>query len=319
MQKTRTDHHVYQLYIMLENSNPPIWRRILLDSLTILPDLHGFIQVAMGWKDKHVHEFIIGDRSYDHPTPQDRMYEEVAHLDGHAQIGEPIMLQEFVEGEGFTFSYRYDFADNWKPLITIEEITIWTPDSILPLCLDGARACPPEDCGGIYHYNAMLPLLEKRKNAENLTPDEKKALKRFHWKFEPTTFPIKKVQQEYKDFKMSKVEANKRLKYFVEEQRQRKQAKNPDGPWGGTPREELGSPLTREFIQELLKKPLSKSSLPEIQQALQTLQKTNEYTEEVAEKALVIEFKSILRSMETRTRPYFNYFNELIEDLTLEV
>jgi hypothetical protein len=29
-----------------------------------------------------------------------------------------------------------------------------------PLCLDGERACPPEDCGGVWGYAELLEILD---------------------------------------------------------------------------------------------------------------------------------------------------------------
>ncbi len=47
------------------------------------------------------------------------------------------------------FKYSYDFGDNWNHSIKVEEIE--EPNEIFnyPLCVDGANACPPEDCGAM--------------------------------------------------------------------------------------------------------------------------------------------------------------------------
>ena len=37
------------------------------------------------------------------------------------------------------------------------------------LCLDGARACPPEDCGGVWGYDNLLKILKNRKHPEHKT------------------------------------------------------------------------------------------------------------------------------------------------------
>jgi hypothetical protein len=47
-----------------------------------------------------------------------------------------------------TASYLYDFGDGWQHLLTLE--TLGGAGSLrLPRCVGGARACPPEDCGGV--------------------------------------------------------------------------------------------------------------------------------------------------------------------------
>lgn len=50
---------------------------------------------------------------------------------------------------GTTFTYVYDFGDNWRHKVVIEDIVEQDADVDYPLCIDGRRACPPEDCGGV--------------------------------------------------------------------------------------------------------------------------------------------------------------------------
>jgi len=40
------------------------------------------------------------------------------------------------------------------------------PDSKVkyPLCLEGARACPPEDCGGVWGYSDFLAAINDKKH-----------------------------------------------------------------------------------------------------------------------------------------------------------
>ena len=46
--------------------------------------------------------------------------------------------------------YEYDFGDGWEHEILLEKVL--PRDSMVryPRCLGGARACPPEDCGGVH-------------------------------------------------------------------------------------------------------------------------------------------------------------------------
>ena len=54
---------IYQLEITLDNSDPPIWRRVQIEDCD-LTTLHQVIQSAMGWEDDHMHEFEIGKKKY---------------------------------------------------------------------------------------------------------------------------------------------------------------------------------------------------------------------------------------------------------------
>ena len=49
-------------------------------------------------------------------------------------------------------NYLYDFGDSWEHVIKLEKVLSPTPKTSYPLCLTGAHACPPEDCGRIYGY-----------------------------------------------------------------------------------------------------------------------------------------------------------------------
>lgn len=43
-------------------------------------------------------------------------------------------------------------------LLTLEDIVLKKSGVKYPLCLDGQRACPPEDCGGIDGYQACVDM-----------------------------------------------------------------------------------------------------------------------------------------------------------------
>ncbi|MEJ2697770.1 MAG: plasmid pRiA4b ORF-3 family protein [Candidatus Sulfobium sp.] len=52
--------------------------------------------------------------------------------------------------------YIYDYGDDWEHVITLEEILPRDEANEYPLCSGGARACPPEDCGGVWGYADFL-------------------------------------------------------------------------------------------------------------------------------------------------------------------
>ena len=64
-------NNVYQIKITLKYSKPPIWRRLLVPDSINLYKLHQIIQVAMGWTDSHLHQFIIDEAYYGIPSPDD--------------------------------------------------------------------------------------------------------------------------------------------------------------------------------------------------------------------------------------------------------
>jgi hypothetical protein len=63
-------------------------------------------------------------------------------------------------GSPSAFVYEYDFGDSWEHVVVFEGYASRdTSDLNLPLCIEGARACPPEDVGGRPGYELLLKIL----------------------------------------------------------------------------------------------------------------------------------------------------------------
>ena len=77
-----------------------------------------------------------------------------------------VPLSEYFGTPGDRANYDYDFGDGWEHEIILEAITPRLPNAKYPMCLDGARACPPEDCGGAPGYEEMLKVLQDPSHQE---------------------------------------------------------------------------------------------------------------------------------------------------------
>lgn len=150
------EEQYYRLRIELDGVSPAIWRQLELSSKTTLPELHRFLQAVMGWANCHDHEFIdqhghIFVDQYSMPNAEDerRFIRE-----------ELFTLSSLARAPGDSFFYRYDLGDNWRHTVTLEAMRPFMAiDSDLPVCVDGARNCPPEDCGGVPGYTHLLQIL----------------------------------------------------------------------------------------------------------------------------------------------------------------
>jgi hypothetical protein len=144
---------VYQLKIVLEDVRPQIMRRVLVPADIPLNALHEVLQVAMGWTDSHLHSFAFGEREFT------AHYEEgdLEELDMEDERGVP--LSGLITAPKATFTYQYDFGDNWQHIVTLEKVLPPDPNSEYPVCLAGKRACPPDDCGGTWGYAGLLKVL----------------------------------------------------------------------------------------------------------------------------------------------------------------
>jgi len=62
--------------------------------------------------------------------------------------------------------YEYDFGDGWTHNIVLEDILEKVKNTFYPVCIDGKRACPPEDCGGFPGYMNLLEVISDPKHEE---------------------------------------------------------------------------------------------------------------------------------------------------------
>lgn len=148
----------YLLKIQLLDIEPSIWRRFVVPASITLDRLHDVIQVVMGWTDSHLHEFTIGNKRYtEYPESKD---------DGQA-CGR-YRLGDLIKQKGRTFRYWYDFGDGWEHELVLEESRYFSPELRIQLaCLDGQRACPPEDVGGVPGYFEFLNALKDPNHEEH--------------------------------------------------------------------------------------------------------------------------------------------------------
>ena len=170
---------VYQFKITLQESRPPIWRRIQVGDGS-LDKLHEHIQTSMGWTNSHLNQFRIDGTLYGDPLLMRENFEEMQYRDSTTTMLSVILPED---GGRFAFEYEYDFGDGWMHEVLFEGSLQADPASKYPLCLEGARACPPEDVGGVWGY---ADFLEAIADPEHESHDE---LKRWAGgKFDPEAF-----------------------------------------------------------------------------------------------------------------------------------
>lgn len=121
------------------------------------------------------------------------------------QIAVPYEVDDLVEGRitrsawlvrlgdvidrGVTrFAYEYDFGDGWRHTIDVLEVHEQQEDEDgRARCLDGARACPPEDCRGVLGYVRLLEILFDPRHPEF------EDTRRWAGRFEPERFDLHAV------------------------------------------------------------------------------------------------------------------------------
>jgi hypothetical protein len=138
-----------RLRIQLNGVDPVVWRQLLVPGKVRLAKLGQMLLAAMGWNNSHLHAFRVGDTSYgmqdddDDDFPDDEIDEQSVTV-----------LQALREHQTFTFDY--DFGDGWEHDVVIEELIHSDTGLKFAVCLDGERACPPDDVGGPGGYVNFL-------------------------------------------------------------------------------------------------------------------------------------------------------------------
>ena len=154
---------LYQFKITLLGIQPTIWRRIQVKDCT-LDKLHEHIQTAMGWTNSHLHQFDINGERYGDPELLDDGFEDIACSDSTKTNLSEILPKT---KKRFVLKYEYDFGDGWKHEVLFEGGPTVDPKAKYPLCLEGERACPPEDCGGVWGYCDFLEAIGDKKHEQH--------------------------------------------------------------------------------------------------------------------------------------------------------
>ncbi len=171
---------LYEIKVELNEIDPPIWRIVRVPSGTSLLRLHRILQRAMGWANSHLHVFEVDGKLWGQPSKWD-----IEVLDSRE-----ISLEKIFSGGRTSFLYEYDPGDSWRHEVTLLS-TVEGEEK--PGCTAGARACPPEDCGGTIGYYEMLVILSD--------PDHEDHDGMLEWlegKFDPNAFDVAAVDRALK-------------------------------------------------------------------------------------------------------------------------
>ena len=165
----------YQLKVTLLDVAPSVWRRLLVRHSVSLAKLHEILQDVMGWDNKHLYFFQVGDRAFEAPHPE-----------AAGENARRCSLGSLGLKAGDRFLYLYDFGDDWHHDLTVEVPVGGLREPDYATCLDGENACPPEDCGGPHGYAQLLQALVR--------PDDPTFRERLEWLepgFRPDVFDLR--------------------------------------------------------------------------------------------------------------------------------
>ena len=174
----------YCLHIFLEGLENKIWRRIQVPATTTLGNLHRIIQICMGWQNSHMHQFLIERTAY--CPPDDDTIMRTSRPKDEARFALHQLNEKIAQG----FLYIYDFGDDWLHRIELETEVANAMLTDCSLLLAGEGCCPPEDCGGVPGYIAMLEILSD--------PEHKQFVETLEWighDFDPGQFGQEEIDE----------------------------------------------------------------------------------------------------------------------------
>ena len=169
--------------VTLNYIKPPIWRRLRIPVDWHLGKLSEAILRSMGWNGGHLHAFAIGDQQFSDPAMLD-----------DADNERKVTIKKLIAADVSRFTYTYDFGDSWDHSVLIEAKPV-PPEETTPGCVAGARACPPEDCGGPPGYEGLLEALA--------APDKPESREILEWldgefEFDPEEFVLEDADRRVK-------------------------------------------------------------------------------------------------------------------------
>lgn len=141
---------IHVLRVTLLDVTPPVWRLVRVPSTITLAALHAVLQVAMGWENRHLHQWRVGDDMYGSADEEDW---------GDDLADEASAVLQDVAAVDSVLLYDYDLGDGWEHLLEVVAVEPYD-GSVPPVALlDGARAAPLEDSGGPHGYEHLLDAL----------------------------------------------------------------------------------------------------------------------------------------------------------------
>ena len=176
---------IVRLKIVLEDSEPPIWRRIEVPADMTLKDLHAVIQAATGWENAHLYQFHVGRETIAGPGMGG------GGLGPRPTSAGRVRLDDLAAHGIKRFTYLYDMGDNWEHKIQIEKLLPIDPAADYPRLVDGALRCPPEDIGGIPGFYAFLDAIDDPNH-----PEHNELIDWHGGSFDPASFDADRAHKE---------------------------------------------------------------------------------------------------------------------------
>lgn len=139
----------YRITAELNGSQPRIWRTIEMRSDLGLDLVHQVLQGAFNWTDSHLFRFAIGGKPFGQDSQLFITPTEFEEGEVEGIPVEEVRLDQTMHEPGDVLHYVYDYGDNWDLTLRLDAVSPVDPRMSVARCVDGQRAAPPENCGGL--------------------------------------------------------------------------------------------------------------------------------------------------------------------------
>ena len=191
----------FTLRVTLKHIIPAIYRKFEVPSNITLRHLADLILDLMGWIGGHLNAFHI--KGHDYSPAYQREGEDSFFLPfdedrNHNQ--EDFTLSEVLSEKGKAIELEYDFGDGWLHEVKLSSVADYEDgEPQIIRFIKGERACPPEDCGGIWGYENLLEIRERwlKYTAHAGKRPSRDDLERLEWYDMNRDFDPEKFDSEY--------------------------------------------------------------------------------------------------------------------------
>jgi len=219
---------ILQIRITLNDVQPEISRTIRISDDFDLHRLHLVIQYSMGWENSHLYSFEdsenkyeIFDEVYDKASNYDfgvykvklktdknnwdELFAKMPHMKKYVRTPKKDidprekLISELFTKPGDSLVYTYDYGDNWRHTVVLENVVEPEKDKFYPNCIEAVRTCPPEDCGGVPGYALFLEAISNPKH-----PEHKNMIEWVDGDFNPEKVDLSKINARIKKLFSSK-------------------------------------------------------------------------------------------------------------------
>lgn len=192
----------YILKLSFEDISPLIWRRVILPADATFNRLHETIQYVTNFQSGQspYHSFAVevGDTYITNNASILDEYKGKKYAGKAVKQPVRMKIDSFLQKHG-SFIYNYDFGDDWKIRVILEE-TVEDYYFGYPTLLDGEEMAPPEDVGGPSGFESFKNIVGDSTHPDHHTTVE--------WANRQSYIPLDLdlVNERLKDVKYKKTE-----------------------------------------------------------------------------------------------------------------